>query len=315
MSRDNSSANYIKRPLFAKIRENPSTSLYLMLLPAVIITFIFSYIPMYGIVIAFQNFKPVRGMFGAQEWIGFENFKYIFTMPEFYGALRNTLFIAGTKLVLGIIFPVTIAILLNEIKLTFYKRSVQTIVYFPYFISWIILGGILIDALSPSTGIINTLIGYLGIEPVYFLANKGAFPWVLIISEVWKNYGFSMILYMAAITNIDPGLYESAIVDGAGIFKRMRHITLPGIVPMIALTAVLSIGQLLNAGFEQVFTLLNDSVVETGEIIDTLVYKMGIGSSMYSMSTAVGLFKSLVSMMLLSFGYYMAYKKADYKVF
>ncbi len=286
-----------------------------MLLPAVVITFVFSYIPMYGIIIAFQNFKPVRGMFGAQEWIGLANFEYIFTMPEFFSALRNTIMISGAKLLLGIIVPVCAAVLLNEIRISVYKRTVQTIVYFPYFISWIILGGILIDALSPTTGIVNSFIGLFGAEPVYFLADKRAFPWVLIISEVWKNYGFSMILYLAAISNIDPGLYESAVVDGAGIFKRMFHVTLPGLIPMITLSAVLSIGQLLNAGFEQVFTLLNDSVVETGEIIDTLVYKMGIGSSMYSMSTAVGLFKSLVSMVLLSFGYYIAYKKADYKVF
>ncbi len=298
-----------------RIRTNQSTSLYIMLATAVVITFTFRYIPLYGIIIAFQNFKPVRGMFGAQEWIGLANFKYIFTMPEFYGALRNTLVISGEKLFLGILVPVTAAILLNEIRISAYKRTVQTIVYFPYFISWIILGGILIDALSPSTGIVNNFLGLFGVEPIYFLADKRAFPWVLIISEVWKNYGFSMILYLAAISNIDPGLYESAIVDGAGIFKRMLNVTLPGLIPMISLSAVLSIGQLLNAGFEQVFTLLNDSVVETGEIIDTLVYKMGIGSSMYSMSTSVGLFKSLVSMALLSFGYYIAYKKADYKVF
>jgi len=305
----------LKKPLLARIRDNPNKSLYVMLLPAVIITLIFCYVPMYGIIIAFQNFKPVRGMFGAQEWIGFTNFSYIFSMPDFYMALKNTLIISSMKMALGIIVPVTVAILLNEVRISAYKRAVQTIVYFPYFISWIILGGIMIDALSPTTGIVNSIISFFGIEPVYFLANKSAFPWVLIISEVWKNYGFSMILYLAAITNIDPGLYESAIVDGAGIFKRMRFITLPGLAPMIALMAVLSIGQLLNAGFEQVFTLLNDSVVETGEIIDTLVYKMGIGSSMYSMSTAVGLFKSLVSMTLLSFAYYVAYKKADYKVF
>lgn len=289
--------------------------LYLMLLPATIITLIFNYVPMGGIVIAFENFKPSRGMFGNQEWIGLKNFEYIFQMPEMWQALRNTIFISFFKLVLGIVVPVVVAILLNEVKHSFYKRTVQTIVYFPFFISWVILGGILIDILSPTTGVVNSILGIIGIKPVFFLANKSAFPWVLIISDVWKNYGYSMILYLAAISNIDQGLYESAVVDGAGIFRRMWYVTLPGIMPMILLTTVMSVGQLLNAGFEQVFALLNDSVVETGEIIDTLVYKLGIGSNMYSMSTAVGLFKSIVSMILIGTSYYVAYKVWDYKVF
>lgn len=304
-----------KRKVSFKVWRKQSLPLHIMLIPATVITLIFAYVPMAGIVVAFQNFKPARGLFGNQEWVGLDNIKFMLTLPETMSALKNTLFISFFKIILGLIVPVIVALLLNEIKISSFKRTAQTIIYFPYFISWVVLSGIIMDVLSPSTGVVNQVITALGMDPVYFLANKQAFPWVLIISDVWKNYGFSMILYLAAISNINQDLYESAIVDGAGIFKRMWYITIPGIAPMIVLMLVLSVGSLLNAGFEQIFTLLNDSVRSSGEIIDTLVYRMGIGSSMYSLSTAVGLFKSVVSLILISTSYYAAYKVADYKVF
>ncbi len=294
--------------------------LYLMLVPAVVIIFIYCYIPMAGNIIAFQKFSAAKGLFSdKQTWVGFDNFRYIFSMKNTYQVLYNTVFISFFKIILSIVVPLIVALLLNEVTKSWYKRTVQTIIYFPYFISWVILSGILFDILSPSTGIINSILGVFNIEPIYFLGSEKAFPWVIIISDTWKNYGFNTILYLTAITSVSQDLYESAAMDGAGILKRMRHVTIPGILPIIILTAVLSMGSILNAGFEQVFNLATPTVYTTGDIIDTLVYRMSIGASggasQYSAATAIGLFKSVVSFIMISTGYYLAKRYADYKVF
>ncbi|TAH66469.1 MAG: sugar ABC transporter permease [Anaerolineaceae bacterium] len=294
--------------------------LYLMLIPAIIIIFIYCYIPMAGNIIAFQKFSAAKGLFSSkQTWVGLDNFKYIFSMKNTHQVIYNTIFISFFKIILSIIVPLIVALLLNEVTKTWYKRTVQTIVYFPYFISWVILSGILFDILSPSTGIVNSILSVFNIDPIYFLGNENTFPWVVIISDTWKNYGFNTILYLTAITSVSQELYESAAIDGAGILKRMWNVTIPGILPIIILVSVLSLGNILNAGFEQVFNLATPTVYSTGDIIDTLVYRMSIGASggasQYSAATAIGLFKSFISFIMISIGYYLAKRYADYRVF
>lgn len=297
-----------------------SYPLYLMILPAVVLVILFCYLPMMGNVIAFQDFKPAKGFLSPnQAWVGFKNFQYIFSLPKTGQVIFNTVFISFMKIILGIIVPLVAALLLNEVTCSWYKRMVQTIIYFPYFISWVILSGIFFDILSPSTGIVNSFLGMFGMEPIYFLGNESTFPWVVILTDTWKNYGFNTILYLAAITAVSSDLYESAAMDGAGVFKRMWHVTLPCILPIIMLTVVLSMGSILNAGFEQIFNLATPSVYSTGDIIDTMVYRMSIGasggSSQYAAATAVGLFKSVISFIMVSLSYYLAGRFANYKVF
>ncbi len=288
--------------------------LHLMLIPGLIAILIFSYIPMAGVVIAFQDFMPVKGLFGS-EWIGLENFSYMVELPDFYQILWNTIFIASMKIIVGLIVPVTIAMLLNEIRKEVYKRSIQTLIYLPYFLSWVILSGILIDILSPSTGIVNIIIQWFGLDSIFFLGDNRWFPYTLVISNEWKEFGFSTIVYLAAIAGINPSLYEAAIVDGANRWKQTLYITLPAMAPIIVLMATLSIGSILNAGFEQVFNLYSPVVYETGDIIDTFVYRIGLVEAQYGLATAVGLLKSVVSLILISVSYFMAYRFANYRIF
>lgn len=288
---------------------------HLMILPAFVITFIYSYGPLFGIVIAFQNFIPAKGLFGKQEWVGLDNFILLSKMFYVLRALENTLYIAFFKMVLGLLVPIVFALLLNEVKNVYYKRSVQTLIYLPHFISWVILGGILIDVLSPSSGIVNQLLSFIGIKPIFFLGDNHWFPFTIITTHVWKEFGFGTIVYLGAITVIDPELYQSAMMDGANRFQQMWHITLPGMRMIIVLMAVLSLGNVLNAGFEQVFNLYSPIVYESGDILDTFIYRFGILEGRYSPATAVGLFKSLVSLIFISISYFSAYKLADYRIF
>lgn len=288
--------------------------LHLMLIPGLVAILIFSYIPMVGVVIAFQKFMPVKGLFGS-EWIGLDNFKYMIQLPGFYQIIWNTVYIASMKIVAGIIVPVTVALLLNEIRKEMYKRTIQTFIYLPYFLSWVILSGILIDILSPSRGIINMFLNWIGLDSVFFLGSNSWFPYTLVISNEWKEFGFSTIVYLAAIAGINPALYEAAIVDGANRWKQTIHITLPGMMPIIVLMVTLSIGSILNAGFEQVFNLYSPVVYESGDIIDTFVYRIGLIEAQYGLATAVGLLKSIVSLILISISYFLAYRFANYRIF
>lgn len=288
--------------------------LHIMVLPAVILLIVFCYVPMAGIIIAFQDFIPAKGLFGPQEWVGLGNFQYVFSLPETWKVLRNTVFIALMKIILGQLVPIFISLLLNEIRKNYYKKAVQTLIYLPYFLSWVILGGIFQSMLS-TKGVVNNILSITGMEPIFFLGDTVIFPYLLVITDVWKNFGFNTIIYLASLTAIDTGLYESATIDGAGRFKQTIHITIPGIMPIIILMAAMSLGNILNAGFEQVFNLYNPTVYETGDIIDTLVYRMGLLNAQYSVSTAIGLFKSVVSGVLISMSYYLAYKLADYRIF
>ncbi len=297
-----------------KIRRN-QLPLHVMLLPGIILILIFHYIPLGGLVIAFQRFVPAKGLFGKQTWVGLENFDYIFSMPNTMNVLRNTIVIAFFKIVLGLVIPITVALLLNELQSDKFKRLVQTVIYFPHFLSWIVFSTILLDLLSPSGGLVNQLLGLLGMDPIFFLGDNRYFQKTIIFTDIWKSFGYGTVVYMATITGIDPTLYEAASVDGAGRWRQTWHITLPGMRMIIVLMMVLSLGNVLNAGFDQVFNLYSPIVYQTGDIIDTMVYRLGLESAKYGPAAAVGLFKSVVSTVFISTSYYIAYKFFDYKLF
>ena len=288
--------------------------LHVMLIPMVLLLIIFSYYPMTGILIAFEKYNPTLGFFKSP-WVGLSNFEYILKLPNTKRVLYNTVYIALMKIILGMIVPIFFALMLDLVKHSGFKRSIQTLIYIPYFLSWVVLSGILIDVLSPSNGIVNELLGVFGAEPIFFLGDEKLFPNVLIITDVWKGFGYGTIIYLAGITSIDPTLYEAAKMDGANRFKQMRHITIPCLVPIIILMATLSMGNILNAGFDQVLNLYNPAVMTTGDIIDTFVYRIGLQNSQYGIASAMGLFKSLVSFLFISVGYWLAYKFADYRIF
>ena len=288
--------------------------LHIMLLPCVVIVLIYAYYPMIGLVIAFQNYNPRMGFFGSK-WVGLNNFLYLMKMPNFASVMYNTVFIALMKMVMGLVVPIVYAILLDQIRSAGAKRAIQTIIYIPYFLSWVILSGILIDLLSPSTGLLADVFRMCGAEPIFFLAEPDLFPYLLVVTDVWKGAGYGTIIYLAAITSIDPSYYEAAVMDGANRFQQAIHITLPGMAPIVVLMATLSLGNILNAGFEQVLNLYSPVVYSTGDIIDTFVYRIGLQNNQFGVATAAGLFKSAVSFVFIAAGYLLAYKFADYTVF
>ncbi len=287
---------------------------HLMLLPAVVLTFIFKYIPFVGITMAFEDYTPLKGIFD-QKWVGMDNYRYLFSLPGFGSVIWNTIFIALMKMVGNLVFPVLIALLLNEVRGKRYKKTVQTVLYLPHFISWAALAGIFIDILSPSGGIVNQILGVLGMKSVFFLGDSNIFPYTVAVTDIWKELGWGTIVYLAAITGIDPTYYEAAKIDGAGRFKQVLHVTVPSILPMILLMMVLSVGNVLQAGFEQIFNLYSPQVYSTGDIIDTYVYRIGVIEAKFDLATAVGLFKSAISFVLIMIGYKLADKLAGYKVF
>ena len=309
--------------LFAR-RRNPTARtgkksldeipLYLMLAPAVLLVLVYSYAPMVGIVMGFQRVLPGKGLFGSP-WVGFENFAFVFAMPTIYQVIWNTIKIAGLKALAGVLVPVSVALMLNNVTSRLFKRTVQTVIYLPHFLSWIIMAGILVDILSPSEGIVNQALGLLGVKPIFFLGDDTVFPWTMVFTEVWKSFGFGTIIYLAALTDIDPTLYEAAVVDGATRAQQTRYITLPGISGTIIMLTTLSLGNILNAGFDQIFNLYSPVVYRTGDIIDTLVFRTGIIGNQYGIATAVGLLKSVVSLLLIGIAYKLAAKWADYRIF
>lgn len=294
------------------VRELP---LYLMLLPAVVLVAIYSYGSMAGVVIAFQKFIPARGMFGDQKWVGFQNFVTLFSMPNIWPVIRNTVVIALCKMIAGVIVPVVFALLLNELRGVLTKRIFQTMVYLPHFLSWVILSGILINLLSPREGIVNILLTKFGMEPVFFLGNPNVFPATMVVSDIWKTFGFGSVIYLASLTSIDPALYEAAVIDGANRWRQTWHITLPGISSMVVLMSVLGLANILNGGFDQIYNLYSPVVYSSGDILDTFVFRLGIEQAQYALSTAAGLFKSGVSLIFIVVSYYLADKLTGYRVF
>ena len=296
-------------------RKKIEISLYLMLIPALVLIFIYSYVPLGGLIIAFEKYDLAKGFLGSK-WVGLDNFKYLLTgYRTFPSIIFNTVFIAVMKIIVRFIAPIVVAILLNEVTKIKFKRTIQTMVYLPYFISWVIIAGIMVDVLNPSGGTVNVMLEALGIKPIYFLGKPGLFPYLMVATDVWKDFGFGTIIYMAALTGIDPTMYEAATIDGANRFQRIRHITIPGIVPIMVLIGTLSLGSVLNAGFDQIFNLYNPLVYSTGDILDTFIYRIGIQQNRYDMATAVGLLRSVVSLVMVSTSYSLAYRFANYRIF
>lgn len=318
MGRNNTdkSLQQTKQPLAQRVKKEVQRSwpMYVMLLPAIILALIFCYAPMGGLVMAFQNYKPWLGITGS-EFVGLDNFKQIFEFKESYQVIINTFIIAVSKMVLGLIFPIIVALLLNEVHNMGVKKGIQTLVYLPHFLSWVTVAGMLRDILGMD-GIVNMFLQKVfGMDPIFFLGNAGMFRQIVVISDLWKGFGFGMIVYLAAISNIDQSLYEAAQIDGAGRWKQTLYVTIPCILPMVIVMATLSLGNVLNAGFDQIFNLYSPLTYSTGDIIDTYVYRQSLVNGQYSFGTAVGLFKSGVSLFLTAVAYKLAYKFAGYRIF
>ena len=284
-----------------------------MLLPALVWLVTVSLVPMGGIVMAFQDFIPSLGIWRS-DWVGLENFEYMFDLSDTWRILVNTFVIAFGKIVFHILVPLIFALMLNEIRSSAARKALQTIAYLPHFISWVILAGIMRDIFS-RTGPVNQFFALFGAEPVIFWGKEDLFRGLIIGTDVWKEFGFNAVIYLAALTGIDMNLYEAAAIDGAGRWKRLIHVTLPGISSTVVLMMVLSMGNILNAGFDQVYNLYSPLVYATGDIIDTWVYRVGITDLQFSLATAVGMLKSLVGFIMLSASYAIAYKVSDYRIF
>lgn len=295
------------------IRLMKSWQLHAMMLPGIVLVVIFMYGPLPGIVLAFKDFIPTKGIFGS-DWVGLDTFKYMIALPDSIQILWNTLKIAMLKIVFNFPVPIIVAILINEVRRNVFKRSIQTFIYLPHFLSWVILSGIFIDLFS-QTGIVNKALALFGAGPYFFMGDPAHFIKLLISTDVWKNFGYSTIIYLAAITGIDGALYESAVIDGANRFKQIWHITIPSLVPIILLVFTLSLGGILDAGFDQIFNMYNPLVWSSADVIDTYVYRLAIIEANYSLGTAIGLLKSVVGFILVVSSYLIARKYSDYSIF
>jgi putative aldouronate transport system permease protein len=274
--------------------------LNLLALPCVLYFVLFKYVPMYGLIIAFENYKGTGGFIGmfTADWVGFLQFKRFFTSIYFGRLLRNTLLISTYRLIFSFPAPIILAILINEVNNLTFKKIVQTITYMPHFLSWVVVAGLIIVLLSPSYGPICAIMTFLGLDPIYFVSDSRFFRSLIVLSEIWKSVGWGTIVYLAAITGIDQEIYEAATIDGASRWQKIVYITVPSIREIIAILFILQVGRILNENFEQSFNLYNPSVYDVSDVFETYVYRAGIMETQYSYSAAVGLFKSVVSLVL-----------------
>jgi len=273
--------------------------LYMLLVPCAVYFLVFSYAPMFGLVTAFQEFKYSKGIWGSP-WVGLDQFRYLFGLKDFYRVLGNSITLSVLRLLLCFPVPIILSLMLNEIPFPRYKRVTQTFIYLPYFISWVIIGGIMVNLLSPTWGIINMVIKSLGGEAVFFLGKDRYFRGIAIISHIWKQAGWDTIIYLAAITAINPDLYEAATIDGASRLKRVWHVTLPGIRSTIVILLLLSVGGLMSNGFEQMRILQNGSNLQVSDVFETYTYRIGLVNGRLSFASAVGFFNSVVGFILLT---------------
>jgi putative aldouronate transport system permease protein len=285
--------------------------LVILFLPGLIYYGVFCYAPMYGVQIAFKNFIFRLGIMKSP-WVGFENFRLLFSMGSFREVFRNTIIISFLKLVCGFPAPIIFALLLNEMRAMRFKKAIQTISYLPHFVSWVILGGLFIQFLSPSTGPINILLKSLGLKPIYFLADKFWFRPVLVATSIWKGVGWGSIIYLASLAGIDPQLYEAANMDGAGRFRKMVNISLPSLAPVITIMFIFSVGGIVKDDFDQIFNLYNPAVYSVGDVLGTYTYRVGLIDMRYSFSTAVGLFTNVISFVLILAANWIAKRINDY---
>ncbi len=272
-------------------------SIYLFILPTLLYFLVFSYIPYYGLTIAFKDFRIFSGL-AASPWVGLKHFEGMFTSPDFARLVRNTVLISTYRIVFGFPVPILFALLLNEVRHMTYKRVIQTVTYFPNFLSWVVFGGIVLVFIQP-TGIVNAVLSELGLPRVNFLTSTRNFVPMLVVTDIIKGFGFGAIIYLAALSGIDSQLYEAAVIDGAGRLKQTWHVTLPGIRPTIVIMFILSLGNVMSAGFDQIFVLYNASVYRVADIIDTYVYRIGLQNARYSLGTAVGMFKGVIGFVLI----------------
>jgi len=307
-------SNAPKTSYFGKMRKY--LPFYAFLIIPVALVIIFNYVPMYGVQIAFKDFKMRRGITGS-EWVGFEHFEKMFRDKTFYKVLGNTLRLSVESIV--IVFPSTIifALMMNEVKQQKFKRVTQTVSYLPHFLSWIVVGNFAYNMLSPSSGAINVILVKLGIldEPVYWMIQKNSFDVIYIVVSMWKELGWSIIIYLAAISGIDPQLYEAASIDGAGRLRKCRHITLPGIMPTITTLLILRLGSLMSVGFDPIFNLYNSGTYDVADVISTYVYRRGLIDTKYDYTTAVGLFQNVIGIILVLSGNWISRKlDPDYRI-
>ncbi|MEF2967129.1 ABC transporter permease subunit [Paenibacillus sp. M1] len=310
-----------KRPLNANARIRHAglrrffrqIDLQLMVIPALILIFIFSYIPMYGILVAFQDYKIGRS-FTSSPWVGFKHFAYFFSSPEFGLVMRNTIVISLLKFLIGFPAPILLALMLNEVRKMAFKRVVQTITYLPHFMSWVILGGLVSALLAVDNGSVNMLLEKLNVidKPINFLSLPEYFWGILVTTNVWKEIGFGSIVYLAAIAGVDPNTYEAASIDGASRFKQIYLITLPSIMPVVTIFMILAIGNLLSAGFEDILILAaNPAIRDVSDVLDTYVVRVGFNNYRYSYATAVGVFKAVISVGLLTIANFVARRSGN----
>lgn len=268
-----------------------------MIAPGMIFLLIFSYAPMFGLIMAFQDFVPARGFLGS-DFVGLDNFIYIFNLPDIWQVTYNTVFIAVGKIVLNTIIPIIFAILLNEIRVKWMKKTMQTIVYLPHFLSWVILASVILNLFNLD-GTVNQVLQSLGLDRINFLGSNAVFPHLLIWTDVWKGFGYNSIIFLAAITSIDPGLYEAATMDGASWLQRVKHVTIPGMMSFIILMTILALPGILSAGFDQVYNLYSPPVYASGDVLDTYIYRIGLIGRGYSLGAAVGLVRSIIGLILI----------------
>ncbi|WP_414813247.1 ABC transporter permease [Paenibacillus sp. Soil766] len=275
-----------------KLKQN--IPLFIMLVPVIAYYILFKYWPMGGLVIAFKNYNFADGILGSS-WVGLKNFKILFSSSNTLQILWNTFWLSFLSLIFGFPMPIFLAILLNEVRKSWFKRWVQTIVYLPHFFSWVIVSGIVLELFATDYGSINKVLGLFGIEPITFLYESKSWLAIFVGSGVWKEMGFSTIIYLAALTTIDPSLYESAAMDGAAKWRQMWHVTIPGIRHTIILLLILAMGKIMEVGFDQVYNLQNAGVSDVSEVISTYIYKIGLGNAQFSLTTAMGFFESIIS--------------------
>ena len=284
-----------------------------MVLPGLVFVIIFDYIPMIGIIMAFQNYVPAKGLFGSK-WVGLKHFRHLLKLPDIGEILRNTIYISLGKLLWTTLLSIAFAILLNEIRHKYFKKIVQTTVYLPHFFSWVILASIVRNLFSYD-GLVNAMIQSMGGDPVNYLGSTAIFPNLMIGTHVWKEFGYSSIVFLAAITAVDPGLHEAAAIDGASWWQRTWHVTLPGMLPIIILNGAMGLTGILSAGFDQIYNLYSPIVYETADVLDTYVYRVGLIDRQYSFGSAVSLIRSIVGMVLLLSANWASKRFTDRKIF
>lgn len=288
--------------------------LYLLLIPAILYFFIFHYVPMYGVIISFKDYSFKKGILGS-DWVGLENFIYMFNLSDFYRVFWNSFCLSFLRLIFEFPVPIIIALLLNEIGSKRFKKITQTAIYLPHFISWAVIGGILVNFLSPTWGVVNDIIQRLGFEPIFFLGDPKYFRTTVVISSIWKEAGWGTIIYLAAITGIDMEQYEAATVDGANRWQRLIYITLPNIKTTIILMLILRMGSIMSNGFEQIYTLQNTQNLSVSEVFETYTYRVGLLGGRFSFATTVGLFASVISMIFLLTTNYISKKMGEETIF